>query len=331
LPQTLITQWAARYLEHDVWARAGEVKQVYRDGNVVLDAELVSERDFLRSIVYRELLRSAGVGRLCCGIVFGRSSDIPTVCSVFRDISEPKFGEAERRRLSVLVPHLSRAFGVTYRLRDTEFRVATTLSALDRLQAGILLIDDASCVMHENQAARRLLGENDGLTLQTLATGKPGVVRKRLWADNAHARKQIEKALSECVSRDALAVPHFSHGVQVERTSGRRGYVLQFAPLAVKGEFGLHSALVRAIVFITSMEAPVAIDAALLKRLYRLTDAEVAYAARLVAGQSVIDAAAAAGISENTGRTHLRRIFAKTNTHRQADLVRLLLAFHAPQ
>ena len=37
------------------------------------------------------------------------------------------------------------------------------------------------------------------------------------------------------------------------------------------------------------------------------------------------DAAAVLGISPNTARTHLKRIFEKTATHRQAELVKVLL------
>jgi DNA-binding CsgD family transcriptional regulator len=35
-------------------------------------------------------------------------------------------------------------------------------------------------------------------------------------------------------------------------------------------------------------------------------------------------------ISRNTARTHLRRLFAKTDTTRQADLIRILLGAHPP-
>ena len=35
-------------------------------------------------------------------------------------------------------------------------------------------------------------------------------------------------------------------------------------------------------------------------------------------------------VSRNTARTHLQRLFAKTGTARQADLIRILLGAHAP-
>jgi DNA-binding CsgD family transcriptional regulator len=44
----------------------------------------------------------------------------------------------------------------------------------------------------------------------------------------------------------------------------------------------------------------------------------------LLHGERLEDYAARAGISMNTARTHLKSIFAKTETTRQAELVRLL-------
>jgi DNA-binding CsgD family transcriptional regulator len=44
----------------------------------------------------------------------------------------------------------------------------------------------------------------------------------------------------------------------------------------------------------------------------------------------VPDIAAALGISESTVRTHLKRLFEKTSTHRQVDLVKLVAAHASP-
>ena len=45
----------------------------------------------------------------------------------------------------------------------------------------------------------------------------------------------------------------------------------------------------------------------------------------LLDGLSIIEAATELGISENTARVQLRSVFTKTGTHRQADLMRLVL------
>ncbi len=57
---------------------------------------------------------------------------------------------------------------------------------------------------------------------------------------------------------------------------------------------------------------------------YRLTARELELAAHLVEGRGLADAAAAMGISVLTARQHLRSVFAKTGTGRQAELVATL-------
>jgi len=60
--------------------------------------------------------------------------------------------------------------------------------------------------------------------------------------------------------------------------------------------------------------------------LYGLTAAEARLAAALAAGESLQDYATASGIARCTARWQLQQVLAKTDTHRQSDLVRLILA-----
>ncbi|MGK6315737.1 LuxR C-terminal-related transcriptional regulator [Neorhizobium sp. DT-125] len=62
-----------------------------------------------------------------------------------------------------------------------------------------------------------------------------------------------------------------------------------------------------------------------LQRLYRLTKAEAAVAVRITRGDGLQSVADALSLSLSTVRTHQQRVFEKTGTHRQAELVRLLL------
>jgi DNA-binding CsgD family transcriptional regulator len=56
-----------------------------------------------------------------------------------------------------------------------------------------------------------------------------------------------------------------------------------------------------------------------------LTPAESAFAKRLAAGHSIDEICEALGIRHTTARTHLRHLFQKTHTRRQAELVSWLL------
>jgi DNA-binding CsgD family transcriptional regulator len=58
---------------------------------------------------------------------------------------------------------------------------------------------------------------------------------------------------------------------------------------------------------------------------FGLTPAQAALAHELIAGDGVEAAAGRLGLSRATVRTHLVRLFQKTGTRRQAELVRLML------
>ena len=62
----------------------------------------------------------------------------------------------------------------------------------------------------------------------------------------------------------------------------------------------------------------------LLAGLFDLTPAEARLASALSQGQPLKDAAASSNITVKTGRTYLERIFAKTGTRQQSQLVALL-------
>jgi DNA-binding CsgD family transcriptional regulator len=61
-----------------------------------------------------------------------------------------------------------------------------------------------------------------------------------------------------------------------------------------------------------------------LRALFDVTPAEAAVAGRIMRGDGVQAASRALRIAPTTLRTHLSRVFEKTETHRQAELVRLL-------
>jgi len=62
-----------------------------------------------------------------------------------------------------------------------------------------------------------------------------------------------------------------------------------------------------------------------LRSLYGLTPTEARLARRLVAGDTVAQAAAALEVTIGTARIHLEHLLKKTTTHRQSELIRLLL------
>jgi DNA-binding CsgD family transcriptional regulator len=76
-----------------------------------------------------------------------------------------------------------------------------------------------------------------------------------------------------------------------------------------------------ALLMLYDQETTLDINSQILSKLYGLTRGEAALAASLVRGKTLEGAANELCISPHTARTHLKRIFMKTDTHRQSELL----------
>ena len=74
-------------------------------------------------------------------------------------------------------------------------------------------------------------------------------------------------------------------------------------------------------------------DAEQLRGHFGLTDAQAKLAIEIAKGEGLKACARKLGIAVSTGRSHLKQIFEKTETRRQAELVRLISAcrFNLPE
>jgi DNA-binding CsgD family transcriptional regulator len=308
VPAAALRRWGDEFLEDDdIWAQAAARKNLFRPGAAFIGTDLVPQERFAASRIYRELLQYVGIGHMCTGVVFYGSSDVtPTTCGVYRPLDDPPFTGETRAAMTALLPHLSRSLGVMFRLRDAQFNLAATLGALDRVASGVALFDEKGAIRHLNREAERILRLNDGLN-----------------------RRILEDAARPALAADPMNTPHFSASQHVARPSGRPPFVLQFSPLPPANDFSRETNAVRAIGFITDPEAQARLDVALLQQLYSVTPAEARLAERLCAGDTLAAAAVRCGIAEATAKTQLARLFDRTNTGRQADLLRLLLSLRA--
>jgi DNA-binding CsgD family transcriptional regulator len=114
------------------------------------------------------------------------------------------------------------------------------------------------------------------------------------------------------------------------RPSGRCDYAVHVVPLAADtvevGTVGLSDARAAVLIVIDDPDREPELNATVLRRQYALTGTESEVALRLAQGDRVELIAENFSVSITTVRTHLQHIFEKTGTHRQAELVRLLLS-----
>lgn len=224
--------------------------------------------------------------------------------------------EASHARVQMLLPHLMRAAAIMERLRQAQLRSRGAVGALDELACGVVVLDERGIVTFCNWAARRILSAGEGLKLD---------IHGRLVAADARAQKSLQDAIAYCLRPD-VEQSERARGIRLQRSMNRPGYVLQIASLTTRTDLRAVSMPGAAIAFISDPDSELVLDEARLKHLYGLTPAESRLARLLLNGETLAGAADRLRVSATTAKTQLQHIFKKTGTHRQPELVKLLLA-----
>jgi len=180
------------------------------------------------------------------------------------------------------------------------------MQALDRIQCGVIITPSSLHPSFVNAQARQILDQRDGLFLSDRGLQASGAEDHKLLRDLIQSR----------------AMHHLEHCVamSVTRSDTRRAFTVY-----ITGCSSVVEPVDQAILFICDANQSVAVDQPSLRALFGLTRAEGVLAELLMHGQSVETAADRLCISVNTARTHLKRILLKTDTGRQAELVRVLM------
>jgi len=292
------------YSKRNVWRERG--RALYAEGAVNLDQEQCPRSVLERSEFYNDYILHLRVAHSMGGVIARRRNRFPTLTSL-RNHRKGEFGEDARRITKFLLPHLTRAWTVFERLE----LLAAGESVLENMPIGIAFLGAGGDVLYANNSAENIFRSADGLSS---LKGVP-----RAWGRKADAllRKSMDHASS-------LDKPMGPHALAIPRPSGRRAYQVVVAPLRTRyRQFAsTHAPVV--VVFITDPELPAPAKRDLLIQLYGLTPKEAQLTAKLSEGKSVEQSAGEMRITYETARTHLRRIFSKTGTSRQGELLLLL-------
>ncbi|MFZ0772522.1 MAG: helix-turn-helix transcriptional regulator [Candidatus Sulfotelmatobacter sp.] len=180
---------------------------------------------------------------------------------------------------------------------------------LDLVQHGAMLVATEGLPRLANGIAMAILQKRDGLFLE----------RTGLVADRANDTRVLRKLLQDAIKEPELGEPKDSP-ITLQRRTAHSALVVRVIPgPRLKCWPGTENGT--ALLKLYDQDLGLRVEAGDLCRLYGLTRGEAALAVLLVQGKSIDDAAAELFISPHTARTHLKRIFMKTYTHRQTELV----------
>lgn len=196
---------------------------------------------------------------------------------------------------------------------DRDVMVALTYG-LELVHHGAMLVAAGGQPEISNSTALAILEKKDGIML-----GRSGLA-----ADRASDTRLLHKLLQDAITSPEAGEPKESP-FTVERKEARSSLIVRVVPgpgLECWQGPEHRTALLR----LYDQDMGLVVDERALIALYGLTRGEATLAAKLVQGKTIEEAAGDLFISEHTARTHLKRIFMKTDTHRQPELVvRMLL------
>jgi len=285
------------------------------EGEIRLGDALVPEAELARTEFYNDWMRPQRIAHPLAAVL--RSTDRGTPLSELAGYREESSGPFDRESIDLvrqLIPHLQRALVIHARLGGAEMRAGAAEEALDRISGGVILLDEQGAPIAVNRSAEEILAMDDGLVL----------ARDGPRASTAKQTGELRRLLAEATRTGAGRGVDAGAVVRLARPSGRPPLEALVAPLRRESS-PLVDRKAACVIFLADPTARGDAPPARLRQQYGLTEMEAEVASRLVGGMALAEIGNDLGITIHTVRGHLKRLFAKTATHRQAELLRVLL------
>ena len=308
------------YFEKLAASRAPGISQVALDqvGDVATMTMLAGEREPLNSDFYIKWVKPLGF-RDVLGVLVLKSGRRIAWFSVVRSDIQSRFDDKEIGQLGLLSPHICRALLISDALELQTVAAARLEETVDSLSTGILLTEDRGRISYMNSSAEALLKKGAALK------SRDG----RLVAAHSNAREALSQALEQSVSgRAPASTGQYAVPLPDEEGAGLIANVLPLQWRDSRNPLGPIPGAAAVIIQDPAASAKPPLDA--LAELYGLTAAEQKILELVAEGVAPQEAADKLSVSLATVKTHLQHVFAKTNTGRQADLVRLVAQATAP-
>ena len=273
---------------------------LYDVGDVAGSREIFGQDGLNPFPEFKQWVKETGLLAMIGGVV-RKDALRMAVTSVTR--LEP-YEDEDKERLRLLLPHLRRCITIAQLIDDRTVERERLSEIIERLTAAVFLIDAAGTIHHANANGHRMLAHADVLMsrngrltslhpheqtalLDSVAAGNAGAQAVTLGARDGKAMVATILPLENGYRREASGVDKAAAAIFIDNPAGR---------LEWRGD---HVA-----------------------KLFKLTGAELQLLLALLEGLSLQNAADRFGVALPTTKTHLQRIFAKTGTSRQADLIR---------
>jgi DNA-binding CsgD family transcriptional regulator len=284
---------------------------------LIATADYMPYQEFLETRFYKEWAQPQG---LVDGLnaVLDKSVTSAALFGVFRHERDGVVDDETRRRMHLIVPHIRRAVLIGNVLDLNTSERAAFADTLSGLAAGVFLVDKDARIVFANRSGQimldngRILRQNDCV----------------LTAVDPRTKTTLPDVIASARDGDvAVGV----NGIAIPLSSSPEPWLAHILPLTsgARQRAGItYSAVAAVFVHQASLETPSSMET--MSKLYRLTPGELRVLAAVSEAGGIAAIAEVVGIGEATVKTHLQRLFAKTRTNRQTDLVKLVATHASP-
>ncbi len=279
-------------------------------GLIVANGDVVDTREFVKTEFYNGWAKPQ---HLCCPVTIVLQREGTSYCplTLVRPDGSGNVGCGEMRLLRRLAPHLIRAMKTTITLERKAVAAHCSEAALDACDISVVVLDADGVIVHANGGAERMLAEREDLKS----------VKGVLTLCSLQADSRLQAGIREASRPGGLG-----SDISVDR-QGKPPLLLTLLPVrnaTPLADFGGHAARCIVIVQDTVREREARLG--FVSAAYNITPAERRLLRAIVTGAGVSTAAEALDISLSTAKTHLCRLFDKTGTGRQGELINLVLS-----
>ncbi|TFG36485.1 MAG: helix-turn-helix transcriptional regulator [Candidatus Aminicenantes bacterium] len=298
------------HAQHNAWM--ARLPGVPRTSDVLVGHEVCPEDELFRHRFYHDFLEPMGLSDLIATVLEADASTLTTV-NVLRGTGPGRYDDNESQFMRRLAPHLCNVYRVECRFAKIRSERALLREVIDRIPTAVLAVDRNLRIVEANRAAEALLASNDGLR----------VSRGVLEIFDCVARDGMQEALGALAAMQRGQGVFSGASIPIGRPSVARPYVATVMPLRPMIT-DASTCEARCLLFIDQPDLEEVPGYTRTQQLWGLTRAEAKVAHFLASGLSPREISDRLGISFNTVRSHVQKIYFKTDTSRQSDLVRLL-------
>lgn len=276
----------------------------------------LSEPELRATRFYREWAEPQGL-REGCMVKFVDTSDRLGLLGTTIYSDRDEISVEEQRFLGLLAPHLRRAALIGDLLDQERVMAHFYRETLGALSTPIIFTDAKGGLLYANASAERML------SIEAPILSRNGVLQPQNPAMAGALLTAIAAASNADVTLGARGI---GLPISMPGETPAVAYVLPLTAGTARAAFRP----ARTAVFVSTTISTTPIPVTVLMTLFDLTPAEARVLLTIGRGAGATATLQALGIGENTLKTHLNRIYAKTGASRQSDLVKLVADIGAP-